>query len=306
MAFPTASGYGNLSLGNFSPVVYSQKVLMTFRKASVVEDITNTDYAGEIENFGDTVNIINEPTLTVKSYNRGTQISTEELSDAQTQLVVDQGNYFAFKVDDIEERHSHINWMTMATDQGAYQLKDSFDSNVLTNIQANVLAANIYGSNASPIDVGFDAGEVDPANVLARLARLLDDQNVPEDGRWAVAPPIFWEEMNQTGAKLMEVQVTGDGTSPLRGSLNNGRVSDRIVHGFVLYKSNNVPTPTGSNATQHVLAGHMSAMATANHIAKTETLRDQNSFADIVRGLHIFGRTVLRTHALADAFVKID
>jgi hypothetical protein len=305
MAFPTAVGYGNLAQGNFTPAIFSQKVLMTFRKASVAEDITNTDYAGEIEAFGDTVRIIKEPTLTVSDYQRGTVLDIQDLVDDETTLVVDQGAYFAFKVDDIEERQTHINWMEMASDQGAYQLKDSFDSNILSFINTQI-STSAYGSNSSPIDVGFDAGEVDPANVLARLTRLLDDQNVPEENRWCVAPPIFYEQMNQTGAKLMEVQVTGDSGTPMRLPLNNGRVSDRMVHGFRLYKSNNVPTPSGSNATQNVLAGHMSAVATANHIAKVESLRAESTFADIVRGLHIYGRKDLRETALAKAWIKID
>ena len=110
MAYSTAAGYGNLPSGNFVPVIYSQKVLKFFRRASVAEAITNTDYAGEIENFGDTVNIIKEPTITVNSYTRGSTVNTEALADDQIQLVVDQGNYFAFKVDDIEERHSHLNF----------------------------------------------------------------------------------------------------------------------------------------------------------------------------------------------------
>jgi len=53
MAFPGAGGYANLPQGNFTPVIYSQKVLKFFRTASVSEAITNTDYAGEIENYGD-------------------------------------------------------------------------------------------------------------------------------------------------------------------------------------------------------------------------------------------------------------
>jgi hypothetical protein len=81
-----------------------QKVQKFFRRASVVEDITNTDYAGEIENFGDTVNIIKEPTITVNDYARGQTVNTQTLADDQIQLTVDQGSYFAFKVDDIEER----------------------------------------------------------------------------------------------------------------------------------------------------------------------------------------------------------
>ena len=68
MAFTNASGYQNLAQGNFTPQIFSQKVQKFFRRASVVEDITNTDYAGEIENFGDTVKIIKEPTITAVSY----------------------------------------------------------------------------------------------------------------------------------------------------------------------------------------------------------------------------------------------
>ena len=67
MAISQSAGYDNLPSGNWLPAIYSQKVQKFFRTASVVEDITNTDYAGEIENFGDTVNIIKAPTISVAS-----------------------------------------------------------------------------------------------------------------------------------------------------------------------------------------------------------------------------------------------
>ena len=120
MAFGSAGGYGNLPSGNFTPQIFSQKVQKFFRRASVVEDITNTDYAGEIENFGDTVKIIKEPTITVADYARGTAVSTQDLADDQITMTVDQGSYFAFKVDDIEERQSHVNFEALATSSGAY------------------------------------------------------------------------------------------------------------------------------------------------------------------------------------------
>ena len=103
MAFDTAAGYANLPSGNFAPSIFSQKVLKFFRRASVAEDITNTDYTGEIENFGDTVNIIKEPTLTVSAYTRGSVVNPQDLADDQVTMTVDQANAFAFKIDDIEE-----------------------------------------------------------------------------------------------------------------------------------------------------------------------------------------------------------
>ena len=94
MAFSSASGYSNLPNGNFSPVIYSQKVQKTFRKLSVVEDISNTDYFGEISDYGDSVKIIKEPEITVNSYSRGTSVAAQDLSDADFSMIINQANYF--------------------------------------------------------------------------------------------------------------------------------------------------------------------------------------------------------------------
>ena len=131
MAFGAVSGYGNLPNGNFSPVIYSKQVQLAFRKASIVDAITNNDYFGEIANMGDTVKIIKEPEITVSSYLRGTTIAPQDLTDNDFSLVVDKANYFAFKVDDIEEAHSHVNFQSLASDRAAYRLADQFDQEVL-------------------------------------------------------------------------------------------------------------------------------------------------------------------------------
>ena len=131
MAFQTTSGYGNLPNGNFSPIIYSKQVQLAFRKSTVVGDITNSDYFGEIANQGDTVRIIKEPEISVKAYARGTNVTAQDLDDEDFQLVVDKANYYAFKMDDIEEAHSHVNFMQLATDRAAYRLADNYDQEVL-------------------------------------------------------------------------------------------------------------------------------------------------------------------------------
>ena len=299
MAISQSAGYDNLPSGNWLPAIYSQKVQKFFRTASVVEDITNTDYAGEIENFGDTVNIIKEPTITVSSYTRGGQINIQNLADDQLQLTVDQANAFAFKVDDIEERQSHINFEALATSSGAYALKDSYDENVIAAMFSG--AGTTVGSDGSGTDTGFGTSETDPTDILANSAKRLHAADVPTDNRWFLGTPEFYEQLGQASAKLMDASVTGDATSPLR----NGNVMDGLVNGFRLYMTNNFAASSTSNYFK-VMFGHMSSTATANQIAKTEVVRDPDSFADIVRGLHIFGRKVLRTEALIARHLLID
>ena len=312
MAFNSASGHNNLPSGNFTPEIFSQKVLKFFRRASVAEDITNTDYAGEIENFGDTVRIIKEPTITVSSYARGSVVNPQDLADDQITMVVDQANAFAFKIDDIEERQSHVNFEALATSSGAYSLKRKYDANIL---QAMADGAGNTGPSVGPVGAPIDitgSGNEDAAvNLLMTMARILDDQTVPEENRWFVAPPIFYENAFKAGAKFAEVQVTGDGTTPLR----NGLVMAGNIAGFNCYKStalNNsgvdVVTINSQDTTNDfvVLAGHMSSTATASHIAKTEVVRSTETFSDIVRGLHVFGRKVIRPEAIVQGVVKTD
>jgi len=300
-----AGGYNNLAKGNWAPAIYSQKVLKYFRRASVAEAITNTDYSGEIENFGDTVNILKEPTITVAAYARGTSVNTQELSDDQIQLTVDQGNYFAFKVDDIEERQAHANWEALATSSGAYALKKNYDYNVLKAIADGAATDSNLGTAGSAVSTS-DVNEA--VNMLSTAQQVLDENDVPEENRWCVAPPQFWTQVrlaktNVAGSPvILDSATTGEGQSVLM----NGRITDRRIHGFNLYQSNTMVVgsagtaaaatfgPSSTSGEMYVLIGHMSAVATASHIAKTEVIRDPDSFADVVRGLHVFGRKVLR------------
>jgi hypothetical protein len=314
----TNGNFGNSVAGQnnsfFMPSVFSKKVLNFFRKASVAEAITNTDYAGEISAFGDSVKIIKEPVITVYQYERGADITQTKLTDQETTLVVDTANAFKFIVDDIETAMSHVNFKEVASSSAAYSLRDAYDEGIIATLFAGVSAASpnhILGSdNATDLaagtfdgtgnlDIGFGSNEHDPIDVLSHMARLLDEQNVPEEGRWFLADPAFYEVLVQSSSKLLSVDYNAG-----QGSIRNGLVSTGKLRGFDMYKTNNIAAAT--NAAGKVIAGHMSAAATAQAITSTEVIRDPDSFGDIVRGLHVYGSKVLRPEALVSAFYGID
>ena len=308
--FDTTSGQTNEF---FVPEIFSKKIQNFFRKSSVIEAITNTDYAGEIAAFGDTVKIIKEPEITVAAYTRAASTTKQYLTDQELTLVIDKANSFKFIVDDIEEKLSHINFASVGASSAAYTLKHTMDAEVLTAMFAGVSTSSpdhqlggdtsnaASGSLATtdPIDMGHATGEATPLAIMARMARLLDDSQVPEDQRWFVAKPEFYEELASTDSKLMTSDFNqGD------GGVRNGLVASGSIRGFSMYKSSNIPAT--SNATGQCLAGHMSSTATAQSILNIETLRDTDTFGDIVRGLHVYGRQVLRDDALVKAIYTID
>ena len=265
MAIGISSGYGNLPTGNFQAEIYSQKVLKFFRRASVVEDITNTDYAGEIENFGDTVRIMKEPTVSISAYTRGAVVTPQDLADDEIQLTVDQAQAFAFKVDDIEERQSHVNFEALATSSGAFSLKRNYDKNVLQTMidgagikgaSGSVETDSNLGTSGTPHTMaGSDAGD-EAVHIIALMARHLDQADVPEENRWFVAPPRFYETLYKAGAKIAEANITGDAQSPMR----NGMLTAQKVMGFTLYKSNALRQSADATTTTDMVS--LSGVAT--------------------------------------------
>lgn len=350
MAFKAAAGHGSLPNGAFSPTIYSKKAQLAFRRASVVQAITNTDYFGEIASFGDSVKIIREPDIQIRPYSRGKLITPQDLVDEDFTMIIDQANEYAFQLEDVEQAHSHINWMSLATDRAGFRIKDQFDAEVLGYLcgykqstigaPANTLRvlADIPGTKAvaaagndelltsnklnkgSFLAAGADnsipvaprmPGQqtkptdlVSPVTILARMARNLDLQNVDQAGRWVVIDPVFAEMLKDEDSRLFNMDTAE------KGGLRNGMIGKQI-QGFQVYMSNSLPRVGGGPATTGttsqntdygvIVAGQNSAVATAENITKTETFRSQETFADVVRGLQVYGRKILRPEAIVTA-----
>jgi hypothetical protein len=156
------------------------------------------------------------------------------------------------------------------------------------------IAARLPGATALSTSV------VSPLMIIARMSRLLDQQNVDTTGRWLVVDPVFVEVLKDEDSRLLNADFGGSG-------LQNGLLLNNL-HGFKVYVSNNLPkvgTGPGTTGTSNqntdfgvIVAGHDSAVASAEQINKTETYRDPDSFADIVRGMHLYGRKLLRPEAI--------
>jgi hypothetical protein len=357
MAFPVAVGWENLPNGVFSPTIFSREVQLAFRKETVIGAITNNKYFGEIAAYGDTVRIMKEPTIEIREYARGKNVEPQNLLDEDFMLEINRAKDFAFILEDIEEKHSHVDFEKLAQSQAAYRLRDVHDSEVLAYMAgyrftqglggvggtwAAATEAQMPGTRAIATagvdehlasmqldrtdftqltDVGT-AGDsiplgprlggatalpttyVNPTTLINRMASLLDQQYVPREGRWLVIDPVMMEILSDEDSKFLNADY---GVS---GALRNGLVLPRW-NGFRIYLSNNLPRVgtgpgTGGTTAQNdnfglLIAGHDSAVATAEQIKKIEKLRSQFTFADIVRGLHVWGNKILRPEALVTA-----
>lgn len=309
-----SGGTGNAFQSNgFIPEIWSGKLVEKFYASTVLAAISNTDYEGEIRNQGDRVKIRTKPTITIRNYLADGTLSLDRPEGSNVELYIGTGKYFNTVLDDVMDVQSDLNALSIWSDDAAQQLKISVDTDVLggilsgmptTNrgITAGAITGSInLGSTGAPLTIvsrSPSTGQVEILDAILRLGQTLDEQNIPEDGRWVVIPA--WAAQYLKFSDLRQAYLTGDPSTPLR----NGRIG--MIDRFTVYVSNLLPTGVagGLSASQFVIyAGHAHGLTFASQISKVETLRSELTFGTILRGLQVYGYQVVDGKALAQAVV---
>ena len=323
MAYPVAttkwpSGSGAASpafSGTFIPTVWSSKLLTKFYETTVLSDIANTDWEGEIQNYGDTVNIRSIPDVTIRDHQADQELVAERASAAVTQLIIDKGKYFYEIVDRVHRKQMDIDIVDLWSQDFAKKLAIAVDTDVLGNIVSGIVAANM-GPNAGaksgsinlgdasaspvvPLDVTNSpsaANDVDPVDLVLRLALTLDEQNVDDDTRWLVAPAWFIQKL-KVAKELVDASMTGDAKSPVR----NGRVG--MIDRFTVYRSNLLTKDANNN--YYIYAGHRAGLAFASQLSEFRIIDNApETFGIIVQGLKVYGYKVVLGEAIAAAYCR--
>lgn len=311
--YPTGSAGNGLKAAGFIPEIWSGKLIEKFYAATVLAAISNTDYEGEIRNAGDTVKIRTKPTITIKDYRADGLLELERPKGSVVDLVIDKGKYFNTILDDVMEVQSDLQNMSLWADDASEQMKIVVDTEVLTSLYGKAATANKgvaagkisgdinLGATTTPLAVVADdatTGEVTVIDVILRLGQALDEQNIPENGRWLLVPAWFSTLVKRS--ELRQAYLSGDSVSMLR----NGRIG--MIDRFTVYVSNLLPAgalaglATGETA---IYAGHSHALTFASQINNVESMRSEMTFGTILRGLQVYGYSVIDNVALAQAVV---
>src|ERR1700674_5241830 len=313
--YPVGGTANTLQATGFIPEIWSGKLIEKFYASTVLAAISNTDYEGEIKNKGDRVKIRTKPTIVIHNYSTDELLPLDRPSGGTVELYIGNGKYFSLILDDVMEIQSDLNILSMWSDDAAQQLKITVDSDVLTGIVGNMVAANqglaagaitgninlgVQGTPLSVVSKNPGVGDIELLDVLMRMGQVLDEQNIPEIGRWVVMPAWAGRMIKQS--ELRQAYLSGDSVSMLR----NGRLG--MVDRFTIYISNLLPNnsndPTNFNAGEWpIYAGHAHGLTFASQISKVETLRSELTFGQILRGLQVYGYQIVDGKALVQAQV---
>ena len=285
--------------GKFIPEVWSGKLAVKFYLATCLTEITNNDWEGEISDVGDKVHIRSIPTITILDYQKGQSLTKQVPGTTVIDLNIDKGKYFAVVVDDVDAVQADIRLMDTFSMDAAEQMKIAVEASVFSVVYAQAATGNkgaTAGVKSGNINLGATGTplQITKVNVLDWIVDqglVLDEQNVPETGRWLVIPP--WVAAMIKKSDLRQTYLSGDDVSILR----NGKLG--MIDRFTLYVSNNLTSGLdGTNTAYEVMAGTKDAISFASQVVKVETLRSTDVFGDILRGLNVYGFKVTKPEAL--------
>ncbi|MBU0907495.1 MAG: hypothetical protein KKE05_05055 [Nanoarchaeota archaeon] len=295
--YAVASGYTSMS-GSYIPEVWTGKMVVKFYKSTIFGAIANTDYKGSITKYGDKVHIRVIPDITISTYVIGQGLNYERPTTSDVELDIDQGHYYAFAVNKVEQVQSDLPYVEKWTDDAGQQMAITIDTAILAAIYSDVHASNTgiaAGADSGDIDLGITGTPeaVDKTNVLDYIVdwgTVLDEQSVPDSERWGIMAPSFCGLIKKSDLK--DASLAGDGTSILR----NGRIG--AIDRFTIYRSNSIAKNGTTPEEWNMIFGHPSCLTFASQIVEHETLKNQNDFGDLIRGLQVYGYKVINSKGI--------
>jgi hypothetical protein len=288
--------------GNYIPEQFSKKLIRKFHPQLFIPMITNSDYEGEIKNQGDVVHIRQVPNVTVKDYKPREDLVIEELSAPDmVDLAIDKGLYYAFNVEAIEKHQADVDFVSKAAEESAKNIKETLESRFIAAMSSEGAATNrgaTAGAKSASYNIGSDETPLlitkdNALDTIIDYGSILDEQNVPEDQRYVILPPIFLNRIKKS--EIKEVYITGDKTSSLR----TGNVG--MIDRFHVFQSNMFVAADGK---WYPFFGHKYAITFATQLVKNEVAPRENRFGNVHKGLCVYGYQVIKPEAMGVSCVK--
>jgi len=290
---PGHPDYSSTGSIQFIPQLWSGKVIVKWYDSTLLPRITNSDYEGAIKKQGDTVILRSIASVTIEDHNIGDSFTYERPTSTPLTMLIDKGKRWRIALDDVIKVQTDLPLLNQWTDDAGMQMKISIETSFFSDssIYAGMHTSNT-GTAAGVKSASFNLGttvapvQVTAANVLDYIVdcgTVLDEQNVPEQGRFFVIPTWMAGLIKKSDLK----DASFSGTTE---TLRQGRLG--MIDRFTLYSSN-LLNHSGTSY-YHSLFGVSAAITFATQIVQTEKLRNPFAFEDLVRGLQVYGYKVVK------------
>lgn len=256
-----------MAVTNFIQQIWSKRIQDNLELKCKLVDNCLRDYEGDVKHAS-SVKILGVGEPTIGAYDSARDITIEEMSDNGQVLTIDQANYFAFYVDDVNQAQSVPGLKEKYQEKAVHGLavaRDTYVANLIKGVTTNVTTAD--GKTEAGVKKAIDDAIV-----------ALRERNFDEEGVIEITPAIY----NLFKNNLIDISTNNPEL------IRKGHVG--MYDDFTVIMCNNMAKDT--THTYCDVRGKK-AIAFAGQINEVEALRAEKRFKDIVRGLDTFGAKVI-------------
>ena len=240
----------NTTANTFIPEIWSDEIVAAYKRSLVMANLVKKmNFKGK---KGDTVHIPAPNRGTASAKTASTQVNL--IAATEGEIVVNINNHFEYSrlIEDITEAQALSSLRQFYTDDAGFALGRQVDTSLIRlgrgarggNAANQAYTGGIIGSTGAAYTSGTSNAAAIADAGIRRAIQLLDDQDVPMDGRSLVVPPVARNSMLGIN-RFTEQAFKGNGST-----LINGEFGD--IYGVKVYVTTNCDNAAGNAAADRV------------------------------------------------------
>ena len=255
-----------MAVTNFIQQIWSKKIQDDLELKCKLVDNCLRDYEGDCK-YAQSVKILGVGEPTIGAYDGTKDINIEDMSDRGQILTIDQANYFAFYVDDIDQAQSVPGLKEKYQEKAVHGLAIARDTYVANLIKTATNATTATAKTEDAVKKAIDGAIV-----------ALRERNFDEEGVIEITPAVYNLFKNNL------ITLSTDNPEYIKKGIVG------VYDDFRVVMSNNMAK---DSSHAYCCVRGKKAIAFAGQINEVEALRAEKRFKDIVRGLDTFGAKVI-------------
>jgi hypothetical protein len=290
----------------FIPEIWSDEVIAAYKKNLVLANLVNKmTMRGK---KGDTLHIPKPTRGAASAKSANTVVNIQADTENEVQVVINKHFEYSRFIEDIVEVQALASLRRFYTEDAGYALAKKVDDELFALGQAfgdgssDWTHSNSYYIDASTGLTAYAEDTVVPADVFTdagfrALIKLVDDADVPMDGRFFVIPPSL-------RAAIMGIDRYNSSDFVDGRGVQNGQIG--TLYGIDIYVSSNCPvietdaqnTATAGGDIKAAILAHKDAMVLAEQMAvRSQTQYKQEYLSTLYTADTLFGVKVVRPEA---------
>ena len=273
----------NTTAATFIPEIWSDEIIASYEKSLVVKPLVRA--MSMVGKKGDTIRVPKPDRGSASAKLAETEVTLIAGATGELVITIDQHFEYSRLIEDITDVQALNSLRSFYTTDAGYALATQVDTALIAEANSGFTAKKSFVSGGIADESGATTTAFNDIGFREAI-QILDDNDVPGEGRVMVIPPAVKRDMLGVSNYISSDFVTGQ-------PVVNGKIGS--LYGVDLYVSTNL---TGNAGEKNCLLMHKDALVFAEQLGvRTQTQYIQQHLADLMTADTLYGLETYRPEA---------